>query len=67
MSLIANPNDFLFVRSFILNRPTATEYQIASRIVKTIDPLKNDAHEARFATYKKYIHQLWDQIIALCF
>jgi hypothetical protein len=52
MSLIANPNDFLFVRSFILNRPTATEYQIASRIVKTIDPLKNDAHEARFATYK---------------
>jgi ATP-dependent Lon protease len=25
-----------------LNRPTATEHQIASRIAKTIDPLKND-------------------------
>jgi hypothetical protein len=85
--LIANPNDFLFVRSYILNRPTATEYQIASRIAKTIDSLKNNTiddplvrtrlnkvsnsdrnliihytHEARLATYKKHIHQLWDQI-----
>ncbi len=84
---IANPNDFLFVRSYILNRPTANEYQIASRITKIIGPLKNHiiddplvrmrlnkvlnsnqnliihyTHEARLATYKKHIHQLWNQI-----
>ncbi len=40
--LIANSNDFAFVRSYILNRTTAIEHQIASRIAKTIDPLKND-------------------------
>ncbi len=31
---ILNPNDFLFVRSYILNRPTAIEHQIASRVAK---------------------------------
>jgi hypothetical protein len=87
--LTANLNDFLFVRSYILNRPTANEYQIALRIAKIIDPLKNETiddplvrmrlqklfnsdrnliihytHEARFATYKKHIHQLWNQIFA---
>ncbi len=40
--MIVNPNDFLFVRSYILNRPTAIEHQVASRIEKTIDPFKND-------------------------
>jgi hypothetical protein len=40
--LIINPNDFLFVRSYILNRPTLIEHQLASRIAKTTDPLKND-------------------------
>jgi hypothetical protein len=40
--LIADPNDFLFVRSYILNRPTLIEYQLASRIAKTTDTLKND-------------------------
>jgi hypothetical protein len=87
--LIANQNDVLFVRSYILNRTTATEYEITSRIAKTIDPFKNDrindslvrmrlnkvpksdrnliihnTHEARLGTYKKHIHQLWDQIFA---
>ncbi len=30
------------MRSYILNRPTTIEHQVASRISKTIDPLKND-------------------------
>ncbi len=85
--MIANPNDFQFVRSYILNRPTTTEHQVASRIAKPMDSHTNDTtddplvrnqlknlfdsdrnliihytHEARLATYKKHIHQLWDQI-----
>ncbi len=40
--MIANLNDFLFVRSYILNRPTLIEHQLASRIAKTTNPLKND-------------------------
>ncbi len=39
--MIANSNDFLFVRSYILSRPTIIEHQLASRIAKTTDPLKN--------------------------
>jgi hypothetical protein len=33
---------FLFVRSYILNRPTVIEHQLTSRIAKTTDPLEND-------------------------
>jgi hypothetical protein len=87
--LIADQNDFLFVCSYILDRATAIEHQLASRIAKTTDTLKNDTiddplvrmglkkfsnsdqnlvvhypHEARLATYKKYIHQLWHQTFA---
>jgi len=40
--LIANPHDFLFLRSYILNRLTTIEHQVASRITKTTDTLKND-------------------------
>jgi hypothetical protein len=35
--LIHNENDFQFIRDYLLNKPTITEYQIASRIAKTID------------------------------
>ncbi len=35
--MIANPNHFLFLRSHILNRQTAIEYQVVSRIEKAID------------------------------
>ncbi len=40
--LIPKPNDFLFVPSYILNRQTLIEHQLASRIPKTTDALKND-------------------------
>jgi hypothetical protein len=42
MPRIATENHFTFVRSYALNRTTAIEHQIASRIAKTIDPLQND-------------------------
>jgi hypothetical protein len=35
-------NDFTFIRCHLLNKPTATEQQIASQIVKTIDSLTDD-------------------------
>lgn len=38
---IATENDLRFMRPYILNRPTAMEHQLASRIAKTIDPQKN--------------------------
>jgi hypothetical protein len=77
----------MFIRDYLLNKPTVTEHQIASRIAKTLDPNNNDTmddslvqirlrqkskwvdnliihykHEARLASYKKDIHQLWNQI-----
>jgi hypothetical protein len=42
MPRIATQNHFTFVRSSVLNQPTAIEHQIASRIAKTIDPLKDE-------------------------
>ncbi len=39
---IATENYFTFVRSNVLNKPTAIEHQIASRIAKAIDPLQNE-------------------------
>jgi hypothetical protein len=39
---IDNEQDFMFIRDRLLNRPTATEHQIASRIVQTIDPKNNE-------------------------
>jgi hypothetical protein len=38
LPLINTETDFKFIRSYLLNRPTITEHQIASRIAKTIDP-----------------------------
>jgi hypothetical protein len=38
---IENEHDFIFIRGQILNKLTATEHQIASRIVQTIDPNNN--------------------------
>jgi len=43
MPRFATQNYFRFVRSSLLKKkPTAIEHQIASRIAKTIDPLKDD-------------------------
>jgi hypothetical protein len=39
---IDNKQHFMLKRARLLNKATATEHQIASRIVKTIDPNKND-------------------------
>ncbi len=84
--LLQTENDFIFISSYLLNRPTATERQIATRITKVVDSIRHDpnndpldqislktksewienliiqyAHEARLTTYKRDIHQLWDQ------
>jgi hypothetical protein len=77
---IPNPNDLLFVWSYILNRITTIDHQVASRMAKNNRSIQkwynrrsldsnsyrnliiHYTHEAWFATYKKYIHQLWDQI-----
>jgi hypothetical protein len=45
MPRIATENHFTFVRSNVLNRPTAIEHQIASRIAKAIDPLRNETND----------------------
>jgi hypothetical protein len=42
MPRIATQNHFTFVRSPILNQPTAIEHQIASRIAKTLDSLTDE-------------------------
>jgi len=85
--LFETENNFQFVRSYLLNRTTVTEQQIACRIAKTIDYTNHDkpndplvrihlkrasksinnliihyVHEARLTSYKKDIHELWDQI-----
>jgi len=87
LPLIDDERDFIFICEHLLNKATATEHQIASRIAKTIDPNTNDTiddplvrlrlnqqpelhnkliihytHEARFASYKADIHQIWNQI-----
>ncbi len=38
-------NDFSFIRSYLLNRPTVTEHQIASRIAKAINPNSNETSD----------------------
>jgi hypothetical protein len=45
MPRIATENHFTFVRSNVLNRPTAIEHQIASRIATAIDPLRNQNND----------------------
>jgi hypothetical protein len=37
-----NERAFIFIRDRLLKKPTTTEHQIASRIVKTIDPNNNN-------------------------
>ncbi len=43
LPLIDNNHDFEFIRSHLVNRPTATEHAIASRIANTIDTPDHDA------------------------
>ncbi len=38
LPLLDNEHDFTFLRTYLLNRPTITEHEIASRIANTIDP-----------------------------
>ncbi len=45
MPRIATENHFKFVRSNVLNRPTAIEHQITSRIAKAIDPFRNETND----------------------
>ncbi len=40
--LFETDNNFQFVRSYLLNRPTVTDQQIASRIAKTIDSMNHN-------------------------
>jgi hypothetical protein len=61
--LIDNENDYLFIRSHLLNKYTITEYQIAARIAKTIDPdnkdtVNNPLIEARLANKSKWLTNL---------
>jgi hypothetical protein len=35
--MISSENDFYFIRRTLLNKPTISQYQIASRIAKTIN------------------------------
>ncbi len=53
----------MFIRGYLLNKPTATEHQIASRIAKTIDPHNNDTMDdplvqIRFRQNSKWIDNL---------
>jgi hypothetical protein len=85
---ITSESYFTFVRSYLLETPTVSEHQIASRIARTVinsqdydaieDSLVREkikrksksidnlilhyTHEARLASSKKDIHQLWHQM-----
>lgn len=87
LPLIDSHSHFAFVRSYLLDRTTTAQHQIASTIAKAIDSHDYDTeddllvraqfrrklksmhnlvipyiHEARFASYRKDIHQLWHHI-----
>ncbi len=40
--LLETENDFIFIRSYLLHRPTAIEQQIATRITEAIDSIYHD-------------------------
>lgn len=52
---IETENDFQFIRSYLLNRPTVTELQMASRIAQVSDdyPTHNTAHASSTAVKEK--------------
>ena len=81
-------HDFQFIQSYLLNKPTLAQSQMAARIATTTKsndetipgnligkldikkPSKYDknliihyTHEARFASLKRDIHQLWNDIL----
>ncbi len=41
--VLENEHSFTFIRSYLLNRPTITEYKLASRIANAINPQDHDA------------------------
>jgi predicted transcriptional regulator len=60
---IDNEQDFIFIRDHLLNKLTAIEHQIASRIAKTIDPNSTDTVDdplvtRRLGTNSKWINNL---------
>jgi hypothetical protein len=77
--LLETENDFIFIRSYLLNWPTSTEQQIATQKIKAVDSIRHDPTndpldqislklksewiEARLTTYKRDIHQLWDRTL----
>jgi len=40
--VIDNEQDFMFIRDYLLKKPTVTEHRIASRLAKTHDTNNND-------------------------
>ena len=87
LPMINNENDFVTMRHRLMNQPTIPQYQIATRVAKTIDVNSEEevndplvearlnkqskrisnliihyTHVRRLASYKKEIHQLWNQI-----
>jgi hypothetical protein len=40
--LLETENDFIFIRSYLLDRSTATEQRIATRITKAVDSILHD-------------------------
>jgi hypothetical protein len=41
--VLDNEHSFTFIRFYLLNRPTITEYELASRIANAINPQDHDA------------------------
>jgi hypothetical protein len=61
--IIDNDNDFHFLRSHLLNKPTITEDQIASRIANTFELINDNTaatalHKTRLVKNSKYINNL---------
>jgi hypothetical protein len=61
--MINSENDFNLIRRMLLNKPAIPEYQIASRIAKTIDVTSNEKVdnplvEAKFSKQRKLQNNL---------
>ncbi len=57
--LIDNENDFAIIRRRLLNRPTMTEYQIASRIATTNDKPHDDTVENPLVQHRQNKESKW--------
>jgi len=67
LPLINTETDFKFIRSYLMNRPTITEHQIASRIAKTIDPnSKETLNDSLLRTHLAKTSKWIDNLIIHC-